>query len=110
MVHSKETISISSDNSESVTGIEGKGFYENYIIPKFNATEDMYFAVQKKYINPDIFNIPVIKLNSVPDNIDDLVVYEVPIQETLANCKGLRPWCTSQTSKSSIGSPFIIKL
>ena len=23
------------------------------------------------------------------------------IQETLANCKGLRPWCTSQTSKSS---------
>ena len=40
-------------------------------------------------------------MNSVPDDINDLVVYEVPIQEKLANCKGLRPWCTSQTSKNS---------
>ena len=91
IVHGKDTISISSDDSESVTDIEEEGFYENDISPKFKATEDITFRGSKKYINPDIFNIPVIKPNSVPDDINDLVEYEVPIQETLANCKGLRP-------------------
>ena len=28
-------------------------------------------------------------------------MYEVPTQETLANCEGLRLWCTSETSKRS---------
>ena len=101
MLYSKETISIPSDDNESITDIEEEGFYDNDITSKFKSTENIIFCGSKKYISPDIFNIPVIKLNSVPDDINDLVVYEVPIQETLANCKGLRPSCTSQTSKSS---------
>ena len=92
---SKETISISSDDNESITDIEEEGFCDNDITSKFKATEDIIFRGSKKYINPDIFNIPVIKLNSVPDDTNDLFVYEVPIQETLANYKGLRPWYTS---------------
>ena len=99
--HSKKTISISSDDYGSITDIEEERLYDNDITSKFKATEGIIFCGSKKYINPDIFNIPVIKLNSVPDDINDLVVYEVSIQETLVDCKGLRPWCTSQASKSS---------
>ena len=101
MLYSKETISIPSDDNDYITDIEEEGFYDNDITSKFKSTEDIIFCGSKKYISPDIFNIPVFKLNSVPDDINDLAVYEVPIQETLANCKGLRPSCTSQTSKSS---------
>ena len=101
IVHSKDTTSILSDDSESVTDIEEEGFFDNDITSKFKATEDIVFCGSKKYISPDILKTPVIKLNFLPDDINDLVVYEVPVQETLANYKGLRPWCTSQTSKSS---------
>ena len=47
-------MSISYDDSESVTDIEEEGFYENDITPKFKATEDIIFRGSKKYINPDI--------------------------------------------------------
>ena len=99
IVHSKDTISISSDDNDSV--IKEEVFCDNDITLKFKGTEDITFRGSKKYINPDIFNIPVMKLNSVPDDINNLVVYEVPVQETLANCKSLRLCCTSQTSNSS---------
>ena len=75
-VHSKEIISISSEDNESITDLEEEDFYDNDITSKPKATEDI-FRGSKKYINPDNFNISVIKLNSVPDDIKDLVVYEV---------------------------------
>ena len=78
IVHSKETISISFEDNESITNLEEEDLYDNDITSKLKATEDIIFRGSKKYINPDNFNIPVIKLNSVPDDINDLVVYEVP--------------------------------
>ena len=56
----------------------------------------------KKYVNPEIFGAIIPKpCSSVPENIDGLEIYKVPIQETLRNCKGLRPWCPAQSSKTS---------
>ena len=54
IVCSKDTMSISYDDSESVTDIEEEDFYENDITSKFKATEDIIFRGSKKYINPDI--------------------------------------------------------
>ena len=90
IAHSKDTISISSDDNESVTDIDEERFCDNDITSKFKAIEDIIFRDCKKYMDLYIFNILFIKLNSTPDDINDLAVYEVPIQETLANCKGLR--------------------
>ena len=89
------------ENVLSVTDIEEDGIRDNSRNLKFKATEVIIFHGSKKYINPDIFNIPFIKLSTVPDDINDLVVHEVPIQETLVKCQGLWPWCRCQTSKSS---------
>ena len=56
----------------------------------------------KKYINPLIFqNFPVQVVEGVPDDIDDIYVYEVPQKSDLSNCKGKKPWCKAQSSKSS---------
>ena len=56
----------------------------------------------KKYINPSIFqNAPVQVVEGVPNDIDDICVYEVPQKADLSNCKGKRPWCKSQSSKPS---------
>ena len=63
--HSKGTISIPSDDNESVTDSEKEYFHDNDKTPKSKATEDIIFPGSKKYINPDIFNLPVIKLSSV---------------------------------------------
>ena len=60
IVHSKDTISISSDDNKSVTDIEAESFYDNDITSKFKITEDIIFLGSKKYINPDIFNIPLL--------------------------------------------------
>ena len=90
IAHSKDTTSISSDDNESVTDIDEEGFCDNDITSKFKAIEDIIFRDSKKYMDLYIFNILFVKLNSTPDDINDLAVYEVPIQETLANCQGLR--------------------
>ena len=59
IVHSTDTISISSDDNESVTNIEAESFHDNDITSKFKTTEDIIFLGSKKCINPDIFNIPL---------------------------------------------------
>ena len=48
ILHSKETIAISSDDSGSITDIEEEGFYDNDITSKFKATEDIIFRGSKK--------------------------------------------------------------
>ena len=56
----------------------------------------------KKCIKPLIFqNTPVQFVEGVPDDIDHICVYEVPQKADLSNCKGKRPWCKAQSSKSS---------
>ena len=58
---------------------------------------------RRKYIHGLVFeNTQVIKCVSVPPDIDDTVVYEVPIGSSgkLTHCKGLRPWGYAQSSKS----------
>ena len=47
-------------------------------------------------------DIHAIKCDSVSPDIDDTVVYEVPVGSSgkLAHCKGLRPWGYAQSSKS----------
>ena len=40
-------------------------------------------------------------MEGVPDDIDDICVYEVHQKAGLSNCKGKRPWCKAQSSKSS---------
>ena len=47
MVHSKETIPISSDDNESVTDIEEEDFYDNDITQHSRPLKTSYFAVQK---------------------------------------------------------------
>ena len=47
MLYSKETISIPSDDNESITDIEEEGFYDNDITSKFKATEDFIFRGSK---------------------------------------------------------------
>ena len=60
------------------------------------------FRGGKRYIDPSVFDdVEVAKVDVVPDDIDDLTVYEVPIKSNLGNCKGLRPWCVAQSSKSA---------
>ena len=58
---------------------------------------------RRKYIHGLVFeNIQAIKCDSVLPDIDDTVVYEVPIGSSgkLTHCKGLRPWGYTQSSKS----------
>ena len=46
--------------------------------------------------------LKIFKCDSVPPDIDDTLVYEVPIGSSgkLTHCKGLRPWDYTQSSKS----------
>ena len=58
---------------------------------------------RRKYIHGLVFeNIQTIKYNLVPSDIDDTVVYEVPIRSSgqFTHCKGLRSWGYAQSSKS----------
>ena len=56
----------------------------------------------KKYSNPLIFqNTPVQVVEGIPDDIDDICIYEVPHKADLSNCKGKRSWCKVQSTKSS---------
>ena len=58
---------------------------------------------RRKYIHGLVFeNMQVKKCDTVPLDIDDTVVYEVPIGSSgkLTHCKGLRPWGYAQSSKS----------
>ena len=55
----------------------------------------------KTYINPRIFDqMDVIKSDKVPDDVDGICKYEIPIGDSLNNCKGCRPWGKIITSKS----------
>ena len=47
MVHSEDTIPISSDDNESVTDIEEEDFYDNDITQHSRPLKTSYFAVQK---------------------------------------------------------------
>ena len=65
--------------------------------------ENVSYVGRHKYIHGLAFeNIHVIKCDSVPPNIDDTVVYEVPIGSSTkrTHCNGLRPWGYAQSSKS----------
>jgi len=57
-------------------------------------------ASGKIYINPQVFeSVLPIKIDSVPDDINGLIVYEVPLLKSLRNCKGARPWGKAVSSK-----------
>ena len=63
--------------------------------------QEVNYRGNRRYINPDVFhNVDHIKSSSVPDGIDGIKIYVVPMEEngTFKNCKGGRPWDSFQTS------------
>ena len=88
-----------SDNIISTTIIQNLSSHTSDEFEDVNVS----YTGRRKYIHGLVFeNIQAIKCDSVPPDIDDTVVYEVPIGSSgkLTHCKGLIPWGYAQSSKS----------
>ena len=65
--------------------------------------EPIKYQRKRRYINYSVFkDLQAISVKEVPLGMDGTIIYEVPQNNilNLDNCKGARPWCNAQSSKS----------
>ena len=65
--------------------------------------EVVEYRGSKIYVNPRVFDkLKIKKVGQVPNNIDGICIFEVPIQDNLNNCEGGRPWGKQISSRSKL--------
>ena len=61
---------------------------------------DIQYVGKRKYVKTRVFKgVEAEIVEEVPNDINGTSIYQVPMQTTLANCKGRRPWGHAQSSK-----------